>query len=63
MSLQRRSRIIPRESYAEWLDPETPMERLVALLTPCPADEVRMTVARAAVNSPQNDGPECLEAA
>ena len=55
--------ILPRESYAEWLDPETPVERLVEMRKPYPADEMQMTAANPAVNSPKNDGPECLEAA
>ena len=55
--------ILARASYAEWLDPQTPVERLAALLKPYPADEVRMTAANPAVNSPKNDGPECFEAA
>jgi len=55
--------MIPRESYAEWHDPETPVERLVAMLGPYPAELMRMTAPSTAVNSPKNDGPECLEAA
>jgi putative SOS response-associated peptidase YedK len=53
--------ILPRASYAEWLDPETPEGRLVELLCPYPADEMRAAWANPAVNSPKNDGPECLE--
>ena len=55
--------ILSREHYVEWLDSETPEERLTALLKPYPADEMLMTAASTAVNSPKNDGPECLEAA
>ncbi len=55
--------ILDRESYAEWLDPETPEERLVALLKPYPADAMQVTAANPVVNSPKNDGPERLEAA
>jgi putative SOS response-associated peptidase YedK len=55
--------ILARENYAEWLDPETPVKRLVALLKPYPADQMQMTVANPVVNSPKIDGPECLEAA
>src|SRR5262245_5694014 len=32
--------IVPRESYGEWLSPETPEARLVCLLRPYPADEM-----------------------
>ena len=36
---------------------------LTALLGPYPADEMRVAAASQAVNSPKNDGLECLEAA
>src|SRR5262245_18530832 len=52
--------ILPRESYGEWLDPEPPEARLVCLLRPYPADEMRVVEVGPAVNSPKNDGPECL---
>ena len=55
--------ILPRESYAEWLDPVTREARLVALLQPYSADEMTVTEVGPAVNSPKNDGPECLDAA
>jgi putative SOS response-associated peptidase YedK len=55
--------ILARESYAEWLDPETPEARLVCLLRPYPADEMQVSEVGPAVNSPTNDGPECLDAA
>ncbi len=50
-------------SYAEWLDPETPVARLTSLLTPYLAELLRAKEVGPAVNSPKNDGPECLEAA
>jgi putative SOS response-associated peptidase YedK len=55
--------IVPRESYAEWLNPETPEPWLVCLLRPYPADGMTVTEVGPAVNSPKNDGPECLDAA
>jgi putative SOS response-associated peptidase YedK len=55
--------ILPRESYAEWLDPDTPESRLKGLLVPYPADLMTATAVGPAVNSPKNDGPECLDAA
>jgi putative SOS response-associated peptidase YedK len=55
--------ILARESYAEWLSPETPEARLVCLLRPYPADGMRVTKVGPAVHSPRNDGPECLDAA
>ena len=61
--LDRMPVIIPPESYGEWLDPETRESRLVALLKAYPAEAMQVTAASTAVNSPKNDGPECLEAA
>jgi putative SOS response-associated peptidase YedK len=55
--------ILPPESYVEWLDPQTREARLIPLLKPYPADEMRMIEVGPAVNSPKNDGPECLDAA
>jgi putative SOS response-associated peptidase YedK len=55
--------IVPRERYDEWLSPETPEARLVCLLRPYPADAMQLTEVGPAVNSPKNDGPECIDAA
>ena len=55
--------IVPRGSYGEGLDPETPEARLICLLRPHPAEEMRVVEVGSAVNPPKNDGPECLEAA
>ncbi len=55
--------ILPPERYGEWLEPGTPIERLLTLLRPYPAADMAMTEAGTAVNSPKNDGPECLSAA
>jgi putative SOS response-associated peptidase YedK len=54
--------ILPPEHYAEWLDPETPLKRLTALLQPYSATVMQVTEVSAAVNSPRNDGPECIAA-
>jgi putative SOS response-associated peptidase YedK len=37
--------------------------RLVSLLRSYPADEMAVAEVGPAVNSPRNDGPECLDAA
>lgn len=55
--------IVPPESYAEWLDLKPPERRLSELLVTYPASEMRVTAVGPAVNSPKNDGLECLEAA
>jgi putative SOS response-associated peptidase YedK len=36
---------------------------LLPLLRPYPADEMQVAEVGPAVNSPKNDGPECLDAA
>ena len=55
--------IVPPESYREWLDPHTPEQRLTALLKSYPAEAMTVTEVGTAVNSPKNDGPQCLDAA
>ena len=55
--------IVPPASSGEWLDPDTPVERLTALLRLYSAEEMQVAEVGPAVNSPRNDGPECLEAA
>jgi putative SOS response-associated peptidase YedK len=55
--------IVPPDNYAEWLDPQTRKARLVSLLKPYRADEMTVAEVGPAVNSPRNDGPECLDAA
>jgi putative SOS response-associated peptidase YedK len=55
--------IVPPEQYGAWLDPKTPLATLEAMLKPYPADAMRVAAANPILNSPKNDGPECLEAA
>ena len=55
--------IVAPEHYGTWLDPETPEADLEALLRPYPTDAMRVAAANPVLNSPKNDGPECLEAA
>ena len=55
--------IVPPEDYARWLDPDTLLDELEVLLKPYPAERMRVTAANPILNSPKNDGPECLEAA
>jgi putative SOS response-associated peptidase YedK len=55
--------ILPREAYAVWLDPDTPEKQLQELLVAYPADLMAVRAVGPAVNSPKNDGPECLDAA
>ena len=54
--------ILPREHYAEWLDPETDEDRLLALLRPFPAELMTARDVGPAVNSSKVDSPECVAA-
>jgi putative SOS response-associated peptidase YedK len=53
--------VIRPEDYGRWLDSAARPDELLPLLGPCPADVLEAVPVGAAVNSPQNDGPECLE--
>ncbi|MFO0847736.1 MAG: SOS response-associated peptidase [Gemmataceae bacterium] len=55
--------ILDPMDYADWLNPEMPVDDLLGLLTPYPADQMEMVAVGSAVGSPKNDGPECLQAA
>ena len=52
--------ILRREDYARWLDPQTPRSELVSLLVPFANDALDAYPVSTAVNSPPNDGPECI---
>lgn len=54
--------ILDREARIRWLDPGQQDESaLQALLEPYAADAMERFPVSRAVNSPRNDGPECLE--
>lgn len=55
--------IVPPDAYDVWLDTRTPVADLRALLRPYPAEGMKVVPVGAAVNSPRNDGPECLTSA
>jgi putative SOS response-associated peptidase YedK len=49
------------EDFDSWLDPEvTSAAELMPLLTPYPADEMRMYPVSTDVNNPRHEGPECV---
>lgn len=54
--------VLPKEAYQLWLAPEEkdPSE-LQGLLAPFPAAEMMAYPVSRTVNSPANDGPECVE--
>ena len=54
--------ILPRERYAEWLDPnEQDPAKLKALLLPFDAELMTAYPVSRVVNSPAHDSPECIE--
>ena len=52
--------ILDPEDYDRWLDPETPIEELRALLRPFPAERMKAEAVSRAVNSVKNDNEECI---
>jgi putative SOS response-associated peptidase YedK len=53
--------ILPDEEYARWLDSKNEdVEELQELLRPYPAEEMAAFPITTFVNSPRNDGPECI---
>lgn len=53
--------ILPRQAYADWLDPaERSPDELSRLLKPYPASEMTIYPVSTLVNSPKNDSPECI---
>jgi putative SOS response-associated peptidase YedK len=54
--------ILTREAEGLWLDPKVQDPAiLLPLLTPYPAEEMEAYPVSTQVNSPANDGPECIE--
>jgi putative SOS response-associated peptidase YedK len=54
--------ILPEGTFQQWLNPgETPPNVLDHLLRPYPADELEAVPVSPKVNSPQYDGPECIQ--
>jgi putative SOS response-associated peptidase YedK len=53
--------ILPREAWAEWLDPKNrDVERLVKLLVPYGPDDLEAYSVSSLVSSPDNESPECV---
>jgi putative SOS response-associated peptidase YedK len=56
--------ILPREAWEKWLAPgAAPPRDLLALLRPSPSDFLTTTVVSTYVNTPDHEGPECIEPA
>ena len=53
--------ILPTEDQTTWLDAElADREQLEPLLKPLPSDEMTMDPVSTYVNSPRNEGPQCI---
>lgn len=54
--------ILPPQVYAAWLEAgEQPVQELLPLLQPYPAEAMRADPVARLVNSPANDTPECIQ--
>lgn len=53
--------ILHPADYDEWLDPRTEQERLLAMLAPYPADEMKCYPVSTRVNSPANNDEELIQ--
>jgi putative SOS response-associated peptidase YedK len=54
--------ILEPADYDAWLNPTTPGREAHGLLRPCPAEMLKAYPVSRIVNSPRNDGPECVKA-
>ena len=52
--------ILAPDAYEAWLDPQTPVEALQALLRPYPPEGMVAVPVGAYVSNPRNEGPQCL---
>jgi putative SOS response-associated peptidase YedK len=55
--------ILTPEAVKLWLDKNSAVEELTAILTPADDDLLVSAAVSKSVNSPKNDGPECVEPA
>ena len=53
--------ILHQDQAKDWLDLETSAEELKQMTSPYPAEEMDAFPVSPVVNSPRNNGPECLE--
>ena len=52
--------ILAPADYGTWLDPQTPIEALQALLRPYPAEGMVAVPVGSYVSNPRHEGPQCL---
>lgn len=55
--------ILSDDDAVKWLDLRSDTKELQELLHPCPEDELEFFEVSKVVNSPQHDGPDCIEPA
>ena len=53
--------ILAESDLAAWLDPKVGQGDLLAILQPYPAEKMEAYPVSSLVNSPRNNGPECIE--
>jgi putative SOS response-associated peptidase YedK len=53
--------ILPPKSHAVWLDPNTPVETLQALLVPFPASDMKEHPVSPLVGNPRSQGEVCIQ--
>ena len=52
--------ILEEEDVAEWIAPETKLEKALAMLKPCSSARMVVYPVSSLVNSARHDGPECV---
>ncbi|NDD28098.1 MAG: SOS response-associated peptidase [Proteobacteria bacterium] len=52
--------ILDASRHAAWLDPDTSLESLMAMLVPLPGDQLVGHEVSSLVSSPRNDSPACI---
>ena len=53
--------ILPREAERTWLNPKAPMDDIVSLLKPFPAEQMNAYPISIKIKNPKNDGRELIE--
>jgi putative SOS response-associated peptidase YedK len=53
--------ILPREHYADWLNPKAPADAVFALLRPAADGFLERVRVNRAVNNSRVDSPECVQ--
>ena len=52
--------ILEEEDVAEWIEPETKLEKALAMLKPCSSARMVVYPVSSLVNNARHDGPECV---